>query len=134
MRNRTKRYSPFSLGAKTRRHHPDFDKSQLHGWKCMHREADLPHDGWEAEESLGHYFRYYCEARPHQGLGYRTPAEVYQLGRRLNWPPKMEASVAQNGGRRSTRWGSSPSTAKRKRVYCLRGQNLSNGDLISRNA
>jgi putative transposase len=32
---------------------------------------------WEAEDSLGSYFRFYCDQRIHQGLGYRTPAEIY---------------------------------------------------------
>ena len=34
-------------------------------------------DGWEAEASLSRYFRFYCQERPHQSRGYRTPAEVY---------------------------------------------------------
>lgn len=34
-------------------------------------------NGWEAEESLAAYFRFYCHERIHQSLGYRTPAEVY---------------------------------------------------------
>ena len=34
-------------------------------------------DGWEAESSLERYFRFYCDERVHQALGYRTPAEVY---------------------------------------------------------
>ena len=34
-------------------------------------------DGWEAENSLSGYFRFYCQERMHQSLGYRTPAEVY---------------------------------------------------------
>jgi putative transposase len=34
-------------------------------------------DGWEAEESLGRYFRFYCEERIHQSLEYLTPAEMY---------------------------------------------------------
>jgi putative transposase len=34
-------------------------------------------DGWEAQEQLGRYFRFYCEERIHQSLGYRTPASVY---------------------------------------------------------
>ena len=38
-------------------------------------------DGWEAEASLGRYFRFYCERRIHQALDYRTPAEVYRRGR-----------------------------------------------------
>jgi putative transposase len=37
-------------------------------------------DGKEAQESLERYFRFYCWERPHQGLGYRTPAEVYEEG------------------------------------------------------
>jgi putative transposase len=32
---------------------------------------------WEAEDSLSSYFRFYCDERIHQSLGYRTPAEVY---------------------------------------------------------
>lgn len=39
-------------------------------------------DGWEAEASLGDYFRFYCDRRPHQSLAYRTPAEVYREGPR----------------------------------------------------
>ncbi len=35
---------------KTRKHHPTFDKTTLEGWKMMHREAELPHDAWDAEE------------------------------------------------------------------------------------
>ena len=38
-------------------------------------------DGWEAQRSLGSYFRFYCDRRIHQSLGYRTPAEVYGQGR-----------------------------------------------------
>jgi putative transposase len=33
-------------------------------------------DGKEARGSLGEYFRFYNIERPHQGPGYRTPAEV----------------------------------------------------------
>ena len=31
-------------------HHPSFDRTLLHGWKAAHKEAELPHAGWEAEE------------------------------------------------------------------------------------
>lgn len=31
----------------------------------------------DAREGLAEYFRFYNESRPHQALGYRTPAEVY---------------------------------------------------------
>ena len=34
-------------------------------------------DGREARISLREYFRFYNTSRPHQSLGYRTPAEVY---------------------------------------------------------
>ena len=33
--------------------------------------------GKEARISLGEYFRFYNTERPHQALGYRTPAEVF---------------------------------------------------------
>ena len=36
---------------------------------------------WEAESSLAAYFRFYCDERLHQSLGYQTPAEVYFAGR-----------------------------------------------------
>ena len=31
----------------------------------------------EAQRGLEDYFRFYNELRPHQALGYRTPAEVF---------------------------------------------------------
>ena len=34
-------------------------------------------NGLEARKGLREYFRFYNERRPHQALGYRTPAEVY---------------------------------------------------------
>jgi putative transposase len=38
--------------------------------------------GYEAvpalEDGLGRYFAFYNEERPHQALGYRTPAAVYR--------------------------------------------------------
>lgn len=34
-------------------------------------------DGWEAEQRLGKYFRFYCNKRRHSSLGKRTPREVY---------------------------------------------------------
>jgi putative transposase len=32
-------------------------------------------------EGMGRFFPFYNEERPHQSLGYKTPAEVYQGGR-----------------------------------------------------
>ena len=37
-------------------------------------------DGREARAELGQYFRFYNAERPHQALGYRTPAEVFTDG------------------------------------------------------
>jgi putative transposase len=55
-------------------------------------------DGWEAEESLDRYFRFYCEERIHQSLEYRTPAEVY--GRAV---PKASGNFKRGqSGRRKT--------------------------------
>jgi putative transposase len=36
----------------------------------------------ELQRGLGRYFPYYNERRLHQALGYRTPAQVYQAGRK----------------------------------------------------
>ena len=36
----------------------------------------------EASTGLGEYFRFYNGERPHQALGYRTPAALYEEGRR----------------------------------------------------
>ena len=35
-------------------------------------------DGWEAQQRLAAYFRFYSHERIHQALGYRTPADVYR--------------------------------------------------------
>jgi putative transposase len=37
----------------------------------------------ELMSGLATYFRFYDEDRPHQSLGYRTPAEVYRAGNRV---------------------------------------------------
>jgi len=34
-------------------------------------------DVWEAEREISRYLRWYNEVRPHQALGYATPAQVY---------------------------------------------------------
>ena len=35
----------------------------------------------EARRELGAYFRFYNDQRPHQALGYRTPAQVFHQAR-----------------------------------------------------
>jgi len=54
-------------------------------WRSVKHE-DVYLWGYEAvpalEEGLGRYFPFYNEERPHQSLGYRTPAAVYRAGRR----------------------------------------------------
>jgi len=52
-------------------------------------------DGREARISLGEYFRFYNTSRPHQSLGYRTPAEVY-FGRVDNTCTNVVKCVATN--------------------------------------
>jgi len=49
-------------------------------WRTVKYEEVYLHayqDGREARINLGSYFRFYNAERPHQALGYRTPAEVY---------------------------------------------------------
>jgi putative transposase len=54
-------------------------------WRSVKHE-DVYVWGYEAvpalEEGLGRYFPFYNEERPHQALGYRTPAAVYRAARR----------------------------------------------------
>ena len=38
-------------------------------------------DVWEAEDRLRKYFEFYNHRRPHQSLGYLTPAEIYRSGK-----------------------------------------------------
>ena len=48
-------------------------------WRTVkYEEVDLKAyaDGHEAHRGLEDYFRFYNNQRPHQALGYRTPAEV----------------------------------------------------------
>ena len=52
-------------------------------------------DGWEAEQSLASYFRFYCDRRMHQSLSYRTPAEVYQTGKQTK---KIGAQIPVEAG------------------------------------
>ncbi len=47
----------------------------------------------EARRELGAYFRFYNYQRPHQALGYRTPAEVFHGNRMV---PKQESKNRRN--------------------------------------
>lgn len=40
-------------------------------------------DVWQAEDRLRKYFEFYNHRRPHQSLGYKTPAEVYRSGKKV---------------------------------------------------
>lgn len=53
MRRDRRHPSPFGFPAREMHHHPSFDKTQLHGWKCMHREGEIPTKGWEEEVRRG---------------------------------------------------------------------------------
>ena len=46
----------------------------------------------EARRELGAYFRFYNNQRPHQALGYRTPAEVFHQVRNA---PAKESKVTE---------------------------------------
>ena len=52
-------------------------------------------DGHEAERSLDQYFRFYNDERPHQSLGYQTPAEVYGLRRNLAERSKVQTATSR---------------------------------------
>ena len=50
-------------------------------------------DGREARISLRNYFRFYNTERPHQALGYRTPAEVFAPSPTTPVEPKAGSMV-----------------------------------------
>ena len=59
-------------------------------------------DGREARSQIGEYFRFYNTLRPHQALGYRTPAEVYTSEREADMvhsqgTPKLTKGVKTAG-------------------------------------
>jgi putative transposase len=64
-------------------------------WRSVKHEEVYLHDYQtpaEARLGLGHYFAFYNHERPHQGLDYRTPAEVYGL------PPTPRRSRGPQAG------------------------------------
>ncbi len=50
-------------------------------------------DGSEARSALADYFYFYNNQRPHQGLGYRTPAAVYNSGCRYKPAAGLTAPI-----------------------------------------
>jgi putative transposase len=53
-------------------------------------------DGRDARIGLGEYFRFYNGERPHQALGYRTPAEAYYAGEVVATEKDMVESLPLN--------------------------------------
>jgi len=53
----------------------------------------------EARQGLSHYLAFYNHERPHQALGYRTPAEVYRAAP-ASGPPRGAAPLPQLSGER----------------------------------
>ena len=57
-------------------------------------------DAREARVGIGEYFRFYNTTRPHQSLGYRTPAEVYySITVEDNNGPMVESLLLNNTDR-----------------------------------
>lgn len=65
-------------------------------WRSVKYEEvylkDYAH-GWDAEASLGTYFRFYNEERIHQALDYRTPLEIYRKRDSSGTPPPDEKRI-----------------------------------------
>lgn len=55
----------------------------------------------EARQGLGRYLAFYNQERPHQALGYRTPAEVYRAAP-ASGPPRGAARIPQGNDERRT--------------------------------
>ena len=57
----------------------------------------------EARRELGDYFRFYNDLRPHQALGYRTPAELFHgdrmSGRGTSWKEGFTGDRGSTTGR-----------------------------------
>ena len=64
----------------------------------------------EARQSLKAYFRFYNEERPHQALGYRTPAEAYFAGHQAGLREDGAASRTVAGTPVALRFPSVPAT------------------------
>ena len=51
----------------------------------------------EARRELDAYFRFFNNRRPHQALGYRTPAEVFHPAKNATWNRSKVTEVHRNG-------------------------------------
>ncbi len=67
----------------------------------------------EARTGIDAYLEFYNRERPHQALGYRTPAEVYQNGQEGNKAAAQEAGLPSEVVIPSARAGDSLNLALR---------------------
>ena len=51
--NLLKRRNPLTGAGPVHRHHPNFDKPGLQGWRAMHAEGELSDEGWKREVERG---------------------------------------------------------------------------------
>jgi hypothetical protein len=52
----------------------------------------------DAEAGLLRYFRFYNNERPHQSLGYATPAQVHFEGRAIRTTDEKRETINQDAG------------------------------------
>lgn len=75
-------------------------------WRSVKVEEVYLHDYQivrDARQGLGQYFAFYNEERPHQALGYRTPAEVYGADAGRGGSRRIARSATLRQGLRSAR-------------------------------
>jgi putative transposase len=67
-------------------------------WRSLKYEEVYLHayeDGREAKDGIGRYFRFYNDERPHQALGYQTPAAFFgTMQRSSDAPPQPRPQLA----------------------------------------
>ena len=63
-------------------------------------------NGWEAKAGLEAYFSFYNAQRPHQALGYRTPAEVFSCDSDHHWDKQQKGD-----GHQAEHWYTTKETA-----------------------
>lgn len=73
-------------------------------WRSLKYEEVYPNEYYtprEAREGINRYIDFYNYERPHQSLGYRTPAEVYRADAGATIPPALIHRSSQEGGNSS---------------------------------